>query len=78
MSSSSLAHILLEWTPAAEDPQSANFGKPRTKGSARPDKDSLPSIFTAIQEQPGLRLESQRAMAGILVVDHAERSPTEN
>jgi uncharacterized protein (TIGR03435 family) len=37
-----------------------------------------PSIFTAVQEQLGLRLEPQKITTDILVIDHCERIPTEN
>jgi uncharacterized protein (TIGR03435 family) len=33
----------------------------------------LPSVFTAVQEQLGLRLVSSRAPAEVLVIDHIER-----
>jgi bla regulator protein BlaR1 len=39
--------------------------------------DSAPSIFTALQEELGLKLESSRASREVLVIDHMER-PTEN
>jgi len=42
-----------------------------------PAADSGPNFFTAIQEQLGLKLQSERAPVDFVVIDHAER-PTEN
>ena len=44
---------------------------------ARDSAKEGPSIFTAIQEQLGLRLSSQKAPVEILVIDYAEK-PSEN
>ena len=38
----------------------------------------LPSIFTALQQQLGLRLESRKVPVEILVIDHLEKVPTDN
>jgi uncharacterized protein (TIGR03435 family) len=57
----------LKWTPETGRPPMLN-GEPDT---------SAPSIFTAIQEQLGLKLESTKAPVSVLVIDHAEL-PAEN
>jgi uncharacterized protein (TIGR03435 family) len=44
-----------------------------------PEADaSGPSLFTAVQEQLGLKLEALRGQVGVLVVDSMQRRPTEN
>jgi uncharacterized protein (TIGR03435 family) len=45
-------------------------------GARQVDSNS-PSLFTVLEEQLGLKLESRRAPVEILVVEHAER-PSEN
>jgi uncharacterized protein (TIGR03435 family) len=39
---------------------------------------TLPSIYTALPEQLGLRLESQKGPVDVLVIDHAEKVPVDN
>jgi uncharacterized protein (TIGR03435 family) len=46
-------------------------------GPPSPD-DSGPDIFQALQEQLGLKLEPKKVMVDLLVVDHIEKTPTEN
>ena len=49
-----------------------------TANSTEPSTDqTLPSIFTAVQEQLGLKLESARGQVDVLVIEGAER-PSEN
>ena len=55
----------LEWTPND------------LKNVAASDQPALPSLFTVIQEQLGLRLEPQKAPVDVIVVESAER-PSEN
>ena len=66
--------IKLQWTPDLGGP----FIKPGGTEPAPPPPDtSGPSIFTAIQEQLGLRLESAKGPVEVLVIDSVQK-PTEN
>ena len=65
-------NITLEFAPDS-DARTAN-GPPVPQP---PPAGDAPSIFTALQEQLGLKLESTRAPVDVLVIDGASR-PTEN
>ena len=43
-----------------------------------PSDSPLPSVFTALERDLGLKLESTRAPFDVLVVDHIDGAPTEN
>ncbi len=63
----------LNWTP--DDSQFAGMGAkspPPTDGANAP-----PSLYTAIQEQIGLKLDATKALADVIVIDHLEK-PSEN
>ena len=63
----------LHWTP--DESQFRGVGG-RAAGPST-DPNAPPGLFTAIQEQLGLRLDNTRAPVEVLVVDRVER-PTEN
>ena len=42
--------------------------------SATPPEETGPSLFAALQEQLGLRLESTRGAVEVLVIDHIEKA----
>ena len=62
----------LKWTP--DDSQFAGFG---ARIPPTTDPNPSPPLYTAIQEQIGLKLDATRAPADVLVVDHVEK-PSEN
>lgn len=61
--------LTMEWSP---DETQALQGPP--DAPKPPPSDSAgPSIFTAIQEQLGLKLESEKGPVDVLIIDRAER-----
>jgi uncharacterized protein (TIGR03435 family) len=72
--------INLQWLP--EQAQGAAFaapdgGPPRGDSPAPLSDSSAPSIFVAVQEQLGLKLESAKGPIDLIVVVHAEK-PSDN
>ena len=63
----------IRWTP--DESQFASLGARVPPPSN--DPNAPPGLFTAMQEQLGLRLESTRAPVEVLVVDRIEK-PSEN
>jgi uncharacterized protein (TIGR03435 family) len=66
-----LYEVNLEWTPDESFPQPG--------GAIRPPEPPVgPALPTALQEQLGLKLEGRKGPLDVLVVDHAEKVPSEN
>jgi uncharacterized protein (TIGR03435 family) len=61
----------LQWTPDNASPSMADAqGGPAHVDAA---SDAAPmSLFTAIQEQLGLKLESEKSMVDVVVIDHID------
>jgi len=57
-------NYLLSFTPLSAQPAESN-------------SDSPPDLFTALQQQLGLRLESAKGPVEVIVIDRAEK-PSEN
>ena len=72
-----LYDFTLKWTPEeGEGPMMGGPPGPPPDAPPPPDANG-PTIFTALQEQLGLKLESQKAPMDTVVIDHVEQ-PSEN
>jgi uncharacterized protein (TIGR03435 family) len=59
----------LEWAPEETA---------RLEPDAPPSPTGKPSLYAALQDQLGLKLEGRKAPVEVLVVDHIDRAPSEN
>lgn len=67
----------LEWAPAPGESGAESLGLPPVALPPPSADSTAPSIFTALEEQLGLKLESTKGPAEMVVIDHVER-PSEN
>ena len=77
----------LEFTPSEEGarvgmfatlPVSPQFRIRNNKGPDPGEVESVPIVSAAMEKQLGLKLEKSKAAGEMLVIDHVEKTPTEN
>jgi uncharacterized protein (TIGR03435 family) len=69
--------VELHWIPDALRERALQGGLPPVVNGQPMDLNG-PSLYTALQEQLGLRLESRKGPVDVLVIDHADKVPEEN
>lgn len=70
--------IIVDQTGLTGEYQIQLHWAPGNGGAGAPADAAAPSLFTAVQEQLGLKLESRHGPLNTIVVDHAEQVPVEN
>jgi bla regulator protein blaR1 len=69
--------ISLDWTPEPKGMVVPSLVETESKMPSAPEP-SGPTLLKALQEQLGLNLQPKTVPMKILVIDHADKSPTEN
>jgi uncharacterized protein (TIGR03435 family) len=64
--------FVLKWTPDASQ-RSLGGGLEPNAPAAGPDLDAPPDLFTAFQQQLGLRLQTTKAPVDVLVIEKLEK-----
>ena len=67
--------FVLKWTP--DESQFLNLRPPGSKLPVSDAANAPPDLFTAIQQELGLRLEATKAPVEVLVIEHVEK-PSDN
>jgi uncharacterized protein (TIGR03435 family) len=75
--------IDLQFTPEPGTGPAAKMGvmmghPPGGEGGVMSDQEASPTLFAALQEQLGLKLEQKKGPVALIVVDKGEKVPTEN
>jgi uncharacterized protein (TIGR03435 family) len=65
--------FVLDWMPESADLAAIQGAPPAWENAA-----NHPTIFTAIREQLGFRLNSRKSMVEVIVIDHVDKMPTDN
>jgi uncharacterized protein (TIGR03435 family) len=64
-------NFVLKWTP---DPSQRSIGGgPEPNAPPAPDVDAPPDLFTAFQQQLGLRMQTTKALIEVLVIEKVEK-----
>ena len=71
-------YIDIRWTPDERARIAPEPGELNDDGTAMEASTPGPSVFSALQDRLGLKLEPRKAPVEMLVIDHVDKVPTEN